>query len=338
MGKKDIVAKKFLSDNRRFADLCNYYFFDGRQLIQPKDLEPLDTAELVSIVGHFSNFNNLGTPSHIQKMRDILKTAIIKHTHDRIYIIIGIENQSDIHYAMPVRTMLYDALNYARQTENTAKLHRKNHDLKNTSEFLSGFAKTDKLTPVITLTVYLGSETWNAPRSLYEMLNTDDKNILNFISDYKLHLIAPNEITDFEKFKTSLGLVFKAIKCSADESEMNFLLKGDSEYNKLDCETVTAINTFTNINLNYHRKEELTDMCKAWDDHKLSGIREGKTEKQIEYVIKLLCKGFSAEQTADILDEPQDTIRHIYDIAASVGPDYDIEKIYKELTHTTLTV
>ena len=140
MGKKDIVAKKFLSDNRRFADLCNYYFFDGRQLIQPKDLEPLDTAELVSIVGHFSNFNNLGTPSHIQKMRDILKTAIIKHTHDRIYIIIGIENQSDIHYAMPVRNMIYDALQYGRQVTEIASAHKHAHTAKiSRAEYLSGF-------------------------------------------------------------------------------------------------------------------------------------------------------------------------------------------------------
>lgn len=338
MSEKDIVAKKFFSDNRRFADLCNYYFFDGKQLIQPEDLQPLDTTELVSIVNRFPHVSGSNTNSNIQKMRDILKSATVKHTRDIIYIIIGIENQSDIHYAMPVRTMLYDALNYTRQTEHAAKRHRKNRDLKNTSEFLSGFTKTDKLIPVITLTVYLGNETWDAPRSLHEMLNTDDADVLNFVSDYKMHLIAPNEITDFKKFKTSLGLVLKAIKYSSDENLMNSLLNENPEYNKLDIETVTAINTFANINLNYTEKEDFTNMCKAWDDHKLSGIREGKAEKLIEYTIKLMCKDFSAEQTSDILEEPIDTIRSIYSAAASMAPDYNIEKIYKELTHTTLAV
>ena len=336
MSKKDIVAKKFLSDNRRFADLCNYYFFDGKQLMQPEDLKPLDTTELVSIINPTAAFNGLNANSNLQKLRDILKSTIVKHTRDRIYIIIGIENQSDIHYAMPVRTMLYDALNYTQQTENTAKRHRRNRDLKNRSEFLSGFAKTDKLIPVITLTVYWGSETWDAPRSLHEMLNTDDKDVLNYVSDYKLNLIAPNEITDFEKFKTSLGLVFKAIKYSSDENRMNLLLNDNSEYNRLDGETVTAINTFTNINLNYTEKEDFTDMCKAWDDHKLSGIREGKAEKLIEYAIKLLNKGFSAEQTSDILEEPLETVRSIYDIAASMAPNYDVKKTYERLADTAL--
>lgn len=30
MGVKDIKAKEYLSDNTRFADLCNYYLFEGK--------------------------------------------------------------------------------------------------------------------------------------------------------------------------------------------------------------------------------------------------------------------------------------------------------------------
>lgn len=37
------------------------------------------------------------------------------------------------------------------------------------AEFLSEFHKDDKLTPVITITVYWGSGKWDAPRSLHEM-------------------------------------------------------------------------------------------------------------------------------------------------------------------------
>lgn len=34
MNEKDIKAKEYLSDNKRFADLFNYYLFDGRQIIE----------------------------------------------------------------------------------------------------------------------------------------------------------------------------------------------------------------------------------------------------------------------------------------------------------------
>ena len=42
------------------------------------------------------------------------------------YVIYGLELQSAIHFAMPVRNMLYDAIQYANQVEKTAKVHKKN--------------------------------------------------------------------------------------------------------------------------------------------------------------------------------------------------------------------
>lgn len=59
MSKKDIAAKDFLSDNKRFADLCNYYLFDGRQVIKPDDLQPEDTTELISALGIADNALNI---------------------------------------------------------------------------------------------------------------------------------------------------------------------------------------------------------------------------------------------------------------------------------------
>lgn len=62
------------------------------------------------------------------------------------YVIYGLELQSAIHFAMPVRNMLYDAIQYANQVERTAKVHRKNKDKADTNdEFLSGFYKEDMI-------------------------------------------------------------------------------------------------------------------------------------------------------------------------------------------------
>ena len=328
MSEKDTVAKDFLSDNRRFADLCNYYFFGGNQVIQPDDLQQQDTTELISALDTAEKaFGIAEKELNVQKWRDILKRAVIKRSSDHIYVVIGIENQTDIHYAMPVRNMLYDALNYSGQVSEAAIQHRHDKDYSNSAEFLSGFTQSDKLTPVITLTVYWGDDAWDAPRSLRDMINTDDANILNYVTDYKLHLIAPSEITNFNKFKTSLGIVLEAIKFSSDEAAMDKLVNSTPAFTNLDIEAANAINVFTNLNLCFDKKEAMANMCKAWEDHKLSGKIEGK----IELIVKKIKKGFSVEETADMLEEPIDTIQRIYDIAASMEPDYDIEKIYEEL-------
>ncbi len=61
----------------------------------------------------------------------------------------------DVHYAMVVRNMVQDSLNYAAQVEALSKMHKKEKDLRG-DEFLSGFSKEDYLIPVVTIVLY-----WN---------------------------------------------------------------------------------------------------------------------------------------------------------------------------------
>lgn len=71
------------------------------------------------------------------------------------YVIFAIENQQKIHYAMPVRKMLYDALGYVKQCKEIASGHVVK-EYENDDEFLSRFKKTDKLIPIFTIVLYYG--------------------------------------------------------------------------------------------------------------------------------------------------------------------------------------
>lgn len=50
MGEKDTKAKEYLSDNSRFADLCNYVLFQGEQIIKAETLIEKDSTEVLSIL------------------------------------------------------------------------------------------------------------------------------------------------------------------------------------------------------------------------------------------------------------------------------------------------
>ena len=76
-------------------------------------------------------------------------------------MIIGIENQMKTHYGMPLRTMMYDGLNYVKQCEEMRKENKKNKRLKTTDEFLSGIRREDRLKSVVTLVLYFGEEEWD---------------------------------------------------------------------------------------------------------------------------------------------------------------------------------
>ena len=269
MGTKDSKAKEYLSDNTRFSEICNYVLFDGEKVIKPEDLKECDTTEVLSVFG-------IDKKQIVkQKWRDLLKSVSVKHTGQMYVILIGAEAQTDIHYAMPVKTMIYDALNYGEQVNEAKKRHRKNKDYRSSDEFLSGFTLDDKLTPVITITLYLGTTQWDGPRSLAEMMPKMDERILPFINDYRINLLNPLEITDFSKFETGLRPLFELLKNVSDEEKLNDLITNDDIFTRVDVETVAAINLFVGTDIKYDEKEEVVNMCKAWDDHKKLGIQEG---------------------------------------------------------------
>lgn len=141
-------------------------------------------------------------------------------------------------------------------------------DRGSSAEFLSGFHKDDKLTPVITITVYWGSGKWDAPRSLHEMFGDIDERLIPFIPDYRINLVIPDEIEDFDIFSTELGEVLEFIKVSADKKEMETLLNTNKKLSVMSSESVNAINIFTGMNIPVNEKEGVTDMCKAWEEQK----------------------------------------------------------------------
>ena len=151
MGTKDSKAKEYLSDNTRFSEICNYVLFDGEKVIKPEDLKECDTTEVLSVFG-------IDKKQIVkQKWRDLLKGVSVKYTESVYIVLMGIEAQTDVHYSMPVKTMIYDAMNYGEQVNEAKKQHQKNKDYKSSDEFLSGFTHEDRLTPVITITLYLGT-------------------------------------------------------------------------------------------------------------------------------------------------------------------------------------
>ena len=156
MGKKDNVTKTYMKNSAVFADAFNFYVYNGEQVLKPEDLKELDTAESVII---FDTAGSKQISESKQKYRDVLKSAVFMRNNKTVYAVFGIENQSEVHYAMPVRCFVYDAMQYDRQVHNSPNHsnNKKNGSTSSNTTYLSGFSKEDRLTPVITLVVYFKS-------------------------------------------------------------------------------------------------------------------------------------------------------------------------------------
>lgn len=97
MGKQDLLAKKYMSDNEKFADVFNYYLYNGKQVIKPENLHEESISEIAL------PYSEKNKNTFIEKYRDIIKRCVVKSDNHYTYFLLGIENQSEVHYAMPVK-------------------------------------------------------------------------------------------------------------------------------------------------------------------------------------------------------------------------------------------
>ena len=184
-----------------------------------------------------------------------------------------------------------DALQYVKQVEETIRSRRKDSvhgnsaDEKPTSgEYLSGFHKKDKLVPVITLVIYFGSEPWDSPTRLHEMLAVQDEKILSFVPDYKINLIAPAEMTEDEiqRLTTDLREVLLFVKYEEDEEKLDETVRGNERFKHLRRQAVQLINVVTGAKIPIKKREEQVDVCKGIRDMKKRARREGRSEGRSE--------------------------------------------------------
>ena len=317
MGTNDTYTKDYMSENKIFADAFNQHIYAGKQMIDPSKLHELDTT-LVSVP-----YGPPLTGTPVQRFRDELKYLSAKHDDHLIYLLLGIENQSNIHYAMPVKNMVYDSLQYATQIQKASASYRKNKsantsDVKiSSAEYLSGFRKEDKLIPIITLVIYFGADPWDAPRSIYDMLSVQDQTLLSYIPDYKINLIAPFEMSDEEinQFSTNLREVMLYLKYSKDKIKLSEIVSTNENFKHIDIKAARVINGITRSNFKWNDKEEEIDMCEAIKglvedarnegemQGKIEGKIEGRLDSQRETASRMLRRqSYSLEEIADICD------------------------------------
>ena len=253
MGTVDIVTKEYMRENAIFADAFNYLIYGGKKVIDPAGLTEVDTAA-----------SAVGKKDALQKYRDVLKAAVIKQDEKMSYVLLGIENQTDVHYAMPVRNAIYDALQYGRQVADIAAEHRRNKkDFtgKSNGEYLSGFLKEDCIKPVITLVIHFGAEEWDGPLSLHEMMPIRDMEILSYVENYRIHLIDPAKLTEEElnKFSTSMREVMGYIKYSNNKEKLLDFLRTDT-HKSIEMNAARVIKTITKTPIKISEEKEDRDV------------------------------------------------------------------------------
>ena len=329
MGRKDVVTREYLSSDEVFADVVNLALYSGKCVVHASNLREADSVEELAITleeNSSKGKSRQGTvqrkqPHIVQKYRDIVREVVIDGADGYLArIIVGVEEQSETHYAMPVRNMLYDALNYSGQVNGIGEKNHKDGLLVTSAEFLSGIRKEDKLIPVVTIVVTFQPEAWDGPMSVHEMLDWRGipEQVQELIPNYKMLLIQPESYEE-EKVsnpQSTFGVIMGLLKyASSMENFQKYVDTHEEVLSNMPVRAAAVLNEFCTLDLSEHEleEEEVIDMCQAVREMKEVSRREGRIEGRMEGAIRVYYQklNYSVQQIAAELDMEVENVEKV---------------------------
>lgn len=280
----DAEVYQALSDPVVFADLFNGSVFRGEQVLRPDMLQPANEKEQLLAE------NRIGGPAVLYRIRDLSKNGV--YPEGLLRVVLSVEGQKEVHYGMPVRVLLYDAISYAQEVKKLAAQNREKRLLNPGAEFLSGLAKGDRIAPVFTVVFYYGEEQdWDGPVRIHEMLDFPEEiePWIPCIPDYKINLVSSRTV-DKENFQTGLREVFELLGVMGDREKLERLLEEEkTHYSSLDAERAGLVASFLDIPIlkqtdKQRVKGRKVDMCTAIQEMVSVGKAEGKAEALLEFL------------------------------------------------------
>ena len=282
MGKYDDALYLYLSDNGRFADLFNVVLFQGEQVLRADMLEPDSERYVDDRIIASKEQKRKQLPVMTSSFRDIKKRLKTGES----FVVTAIENQQDVDYSMPWRIMKYDCLEYGRQIKEIQRIKKAAGKARGMSagRWTERLEKEDLLHPVYTICFYHGTEVWDGPRSLKDMMRYGDKTGVwqKCFLDYGMRLFCANTPEGLEDFQTELRQLLMVLPLREDKSALSALWSRE-EFSHLERDTVETLAIMTDSTKILSRLTEYEEdggynMCLAMRELEHDWKEEGREE------------------------------------------------------------
>lgn len=295
MGTKDTTQKRLEDFEDIFADISNVLLYDGEDVIKENELETV-TAKDTYTVEH--------------QIHEVERDVAKRWRHHSLHIsLIGLENQTDPDYKMPLRVICYDGASYRAQLN----------------------AEDPKKTyPVITLVLYMGTEKhWTAPKQLTDCFKYDER-LSMFISNYKINVVELAWLSDEQimKFKTEFRNFVELLRDTRlgrkpqyspiqlkhvhELLQLMRIMSGNDEYEQLLKQTTN------NLKQNKLKGDEITmkkivslGFDEARAEARAAGLAEGEAQEKFATAKRMLALGKSLQDIMLITDLPMSKIQEL---------------------------
>lgn len=288
MGTKDTTQKRLEDFEDIFADISNVLLYDGEDVIKENELETVTAKDTYTVE---------------QQIHEVERDVAKRWRHHSLHIsLIGLENQTDPDYKMPLRVICYDGASYRAQL--------------NAEE-------SKKTYPVITLVLYMGTEKhWTAPNDCFKY----DERLSKFISNYKINVVELAWLSDEQilKFKTEFRNFVELLRDTRlgrkpqyspiqlkhvhELLQLMRVMSGNDEYEQLLKQTTN------NLKQNKLKGDEITMkkiVSLGFDEARAEARAEGKAQEKFATAKRMLALGKSLQDIMLITDLPMSKIQEL---------------------------
>lgn len=264
-------SEKILMDHADvFADIINGLVYGGREVVKPENLRDGPTASRYKAA----------EGKYQEKDRDVVK---IDTANNVAFMVYGLENQTKVNRLMPVRVMGYD---YAMYEKNGRDIKDSNKAGGHEADYAEEIWPGQKLMPVITLVLYFGTEPWDGPVSLYDLVDVPE-GLKKYIPDYRINLVQvaflPEEV--IAKFRSDFQIAaefFRAKRLGKEQEIMYNNTKGFQHVGELMefFHTFTGDKRYVDFKQHLIRESQKGEvrMCSLLDAFEKQGHDKGRAE------------------------------------------------------------
>lgn len=304
MGAKDEIVTPYFENPEVFCSFINGAVFQGRQVLRPEHLSELPREVIAQLP-----WSRNGKEEKKTVIRDTVKLVYLQ----TVYVIFICENQSEIHYGMPIRMLLYDAVQYGEQMRKKQKENKEAGSLKTPAEYLSGIHKGEKFLPVVSVVFYYGEKPWDGPVTLEEMIDLPEgfEELKEFLPTYKMHLVEPGNI-DPDSYSGDWKTILEVLRLTGDPKALaEYAENHEGELEKLSEESQSAMLAMLGEKRKLKKREEESNMlCTAFREFKEEAKKEAKKEimeeamgKAMEKARKIARKEAMEEARKEVMKE-----------------------------------
>ena len=266
--EKDRAAKNFFSDPKIFSEFVNLSLFNGEERIKAEDLREIDPVNSTVFTKNKS----------LEVLVDNLYDSTVKESDENVYAIIGLESQAYSDKHMVIRAGIASLLIYDNQIANTKE--------------------GEKLKPVYIIVFNMLDRKWSNATDLRKLLSKEAIKVFGYpLVNAGYYVLDPHELKGekINKISKPLKLVLNIIKNQRDKKELLSYINSEEAFKNLDYKTAKLLETIMKVDI---PNDGGYNMCKAIEDIKNDGKREGLLEGEVKTLYELTRDGIITKEIA----------------------------------------